>query len=1502
MSNLSRRIIMVLNILIFSTFALGQNEGIVSREGNQFILNGSPFYYAGSNNYYQMVYAADPGLRYAVDEVQEEMAAMGMTVLRTWAFNDGSSQWNALQTSPGVYQEYVFQGLDYVLFKADLEGLRVILPLVNNWDDYGGMNQYVDWSDEYSGPCIGFVQTNGTHFELNGKLYYYVGANFWCALNLASNGAGGNRARLLRELDNLKAKGINNLRIMAGTEGADTEPWRMVPSLQTSPGVYNPEVLDGLDYLLCAMKERGLRAVMALNNFWQWSGGMAQYVNWNGGGPIPYPPPQQGGSWDEFQDYASDFYSNQGAMDDFNNHINFIINRVNPHTGIAYKDEPAIFAWELGNEPRGWHNNITDFNLWIDNTAAYIKSLDTNHLVTTGCEGDTPWPTWNGLDFMENHNGADIDYTTIHIWPQNWGWYDPGNPGGTYASAEANARSYFNDHEAEAVILGKPMVLEEFGLARDGGSYDPSSLTTYRDLFYGAMYEEVYNSASTNGPGAGDNFWAWSGEGRPLEPYGSYWNPGDPWIGDPPHEHQGWYSVYDADSTTLEVITSHAAQMQALIPSGSHDDFYTNEVCKELYKNHIETVLNRVNTFNGRLYREDSTVFAWELANEPECTSDPSGDILQAWIEEMSAYIKSLDSLHMVTTGSEGFYGPTGPAHNPAGWMGQKGVDFIRNHQPADIDFACAHLWPDSWGMSFTSSVDWVTNHILDTETLLGKPVILEEYGRYQPLTTRNQYFQAWLDGIYAGALTGEAAAGSNLWILYHDDYPDYDGFGVYYPAHVSTVSLLESHAADMNRLTEAYASHTKGVKISSQVDTGGDETIVDEWNIASLDSGATDDYDAGFDIPEPSPPTSGYVSTYFPHPEWVSPVGDDFRIDIRNGNDDLTNAVKIFLFQVETDLTGETVELNFTIGSEYSGDLGVVLYDREEEVYRNVREDSVYSFTADSNPHSFDLRLGDSTPPEINIIFPTPDTLLYGGNIYILTWEIIDVSPIRYQMVYYSLDNGVNWTLIDSISGGEQTWYSWTVTDTVADSTRIKVEAEDWAGNFGSEVTGYTFSIGDGRMEHHFDSGWHMMSVPLLPQHTSIDSIFGDDVNGTYFVFDYSQSTGYYLVEEVEHGSGYWLVLEDSTTIDVVGTSAEDSTCLPLNLNWNIVGAAMTSAVPVDSLRFSDGETVYPFAQAVNEGWISPALFLYNNANGTYETIDTFEPWGGYWLQTLMANIQMITHPPHSDEGFYLADGRRDEESGEEFDWFVPIFVSQGESVNKLAGLGAHWEAVDGYDVWFDFPTPPVSPDGDFVQVVFQRPEWNSPTGDIFIRDIRAPFENEVEIQIESWDFTLEASEPGEIIVNFPQIEKRLPAGYSAKLHYDDISVNLLERNTFAIAYTEPLNASVIVFNRAAATAGRSCAAGSMNIPRTYAIGSIYPNPFNSSAIIQIGLPEASELRVHAYNGLGQKVASITQGYYSAGYHNIVFEADDLSSGMYFINVMVPGRLDKMRKIILIR
>jgi mannan endo-1,4-beta-mannosidase len=378
----------------------------------------------------------------------------------------------------------------------------------------------------------------GHTFQVDGRPHAFCGVNFWAAMNLAA-AEGGDRQRLTAELDHLQRLGVTNLRVMAASEGPDSEPYRVVPALMIAPGRYNPSLFDGLDYLLAECRERKLRVVMVLNNFWQWSGGMAQYVSWDEGSEIPYPGEHD---WTVFTDYASRFYASLRCQQWYRDHILTVIERVNRITGVTYRDDPTIFAWELANEPRLYPQ------AWIDETAAFIKQHDPNHLVTTGSEGTV------GGDFLLTHDGGDIDYATVHIWPQNWDWFEPREPE-TYGEAEQKALRYLRDHVEQAMKLGKPLVLEEFGLARDWRSgqdhHDPRATTVLRDRFFRTLLDEVAASVRSGGPLSGDNIWAWSGQGRP----------GDAWIGDPPHERPGWYSVYDRDTSTLEILVRHAREI-----------------------------------------------------------------------------------------------------------------------------------------------------------------------------------------------------------------------------------------------------------------------------------------------------------------------------------------------------------------------------------------------------------------------------------------------------------------------------------------------------------------------------------------------------------------------------------------------------------------------------------------------------------------------------------------------------------------------------------------------------------------------------------------------------------------------------------------------------------------------------------------------------------------------------------------------------------------------------
>lgn len=403
----------------------------------------------------------------------------------------------------------------------------------------------------------GFIKVDNGKFTRDGKTYSYLGTNFWYGMNLAVS----DKERLIRELDRLNVLGVKNLRVIAGSEGNVTTPWTVQPTLQKEPGVYNDELWTGLDFLLVEMKKRNMLAVVCLNNFWPWSGGFAQYVSWaNNNESIPYPPPADNGDWKTYQQYSARFYSDTTAKKWFENHIEKVINRVNSINNIPYKNDTSIMAWQLANEPEGG-NNVTEYRNWLHKTAHFIKTLDTNHLVSIGSEGNTP-SVENGTNFERDHDSPYIDYYTFHLWVQNWGWYDPMKPKETYNFAITKAYEYIDAHIKIAQKINKPIVLEEFGISRDENSHESNSSTKIRDSFYKSIFEKIYSSSKSIPQVAGVNFWAWGGEGRPRYPM-SIWKEGDDLIGDPPHEYQGWYSVYNTDRRTKRIIRNYTCKINS---------------------------------------------------------------------------------------------------------------------------------------------------------------------------------------------------------------------------------------------------------------------------------------------------------------------------------------------------------------------------------------------------------------------------------------------------------------------------------------------------------------------------------------------------------------------------------------------------------------------------------------------------------------------------------------------------------------------------------------------------------------------------------------------------------------------------------------------------------------------------------------------------------------------------------------------------------------------------
>jgi len=288
------------------------------------------------------------------------------------------------------------------------------------------------------------------------------------------------------------------------------------------------------------------------------------------------------------------------------------------------------------------------------------------------------------------------------------------------------------------------------------------------------------------------------------------------------------YALYQAEKHGMKLLITFTNYWDAFGGMGQYikwaqelgisglkkDDFYTNETLKGWYKDYVNGLLNHTNPYTGRKLKDEPSVFAWELANEPRCNSDAQckDNILYNWAKEMSEYVKSVDPNHMVSLGDEGFYNKPYGYYNEYttsnyAFYGAEGVDFEKLMTIDTLDFGTPHLYLDQWGMKHTGTGQddllWFKIHG-ETCAELGKPVILEEFGLTNR-TIRDSEYAQWFEVLEGNVYETVEYAGTNYWMIasYIDGalYPDYDQYTVYGPEGTETEStrqLIMKHAANM--------------------------------------------------------------------------------------------------------------------------------------------------------------------------------------------------------------------------------------------------------------------------------------------------------------------------------------------------------------------------------------------------------------------------------------------------------------------------------------------------------------------------------------------------------------------------------------------------------------------------------------------------------------------------------------------------------------------------------
>jgi mannan endo-1,4-beta-mannosidase len=311
-----------------------------------------------------------------------------------------------------------------------------------------------------------FVHTNGTSFKLGDKPFHFQGTNFFYIGSVSDR----SESDVYEALRQLAVKGIKVVRFWGfSCQGAMAGGVPIIESVHGGKITYNEKALRRLDIALDAARDAGLKVILTMVNFEPEVCGMQWWVK------------QLTGDDDKHR-----FYFDAYVKSVFKDYVGTILTRVNSRYRetlgyeLSYRDDPTIMSIELANEPHTEdyyeiNRNKRPGDLtywWLVEMAAFVRSVDKKHLISTGEEGYKTSHSWGdhgyrhawihdgmkGVDFERNVSIPNISFATVHIYPDNWNipsqdmWW---------------VKDYLvRDRANIAHAAGKPIIMEETGFAR----------------------------------------------------------------------------------------------------------------------------------------------------------------------------------------------------------------------------------------------------------------------------------------------------------------------------------------------------------------------------------------------------------------------------------------------------------------------------------------------------------------------------------------------------------------------------------------------------------------------------------------------------------------------------------------------------------------------------------------------------------------------------------------------------------------------------------------------------------------------------------------------------------------------------------------------------------------------------------------------------------------------------------------------------------------------------
>lgn len=320
------------------------------------------------------------------------------------------------------------------------------------------------------GIAKGFVTTQRNRFEVDGKPFRFVGAN------VAVMYRDEDRAAMPETLRQAAQSGMGVVRVWAYGEGgpddigplADFADWPRTHPFRWAPGQWNEEAFVHLDRVLAEAQRNNLRVQLCLTNWWRDTGGVTQYLRWagiNDAADASFP-------FGINPNRAMLFYTNETTRRLYREHLEKVVTRRNTVTGVLYRDDPTILGWELMNEAQAITGRWHERRAWIAEMSSYLKSLDSNHLITPGAWGYRTAD--ERREWLADHRLKTIDYCDVHNYPRE--------DANSFVESPEALHEFIDNRAAAAFSLAKPLVLGEFGIGPNGFN-GVSQRDWYREFF-----------------------------------------------------------------------------------------------------------------------------------------------------------------------------------------------------------------------------------------------------------------------------------------------------------------------------------------------------------------------------------------------------------------------------------------------------------------------------------------------------------------------------------------------------------------------------------------------------------------------------------------------------------------------------------------------------------------------------------------------------------------------------------------------------------------------------------------------------------------------------------------------------------------------------------------------------------------------------------------------------------------------------------------------------------